>query len=91
MIVVLVTAVVSVYLHYETDENARKTTISRWLGKKCLGPVLADSVRRVFRNTSIFFLAKLLLLARKKIPLVIYAIYTNRFILLLQLLYQDFS
>ena len=34
MIVMLATAVVSVFLHTETAENVWKTSISRWLGKK---------------------------------------------------------
>ena len=54
MIVVIATAVVSVFLHTET--NAGKTAISRRLGKKFFGSCLADRAGWIIRNTGIFFL-----------------------------------
>ena len=38
------------------DQNAKKTEISRILGKKFLGSGLADIVGPVIRNMAIFFL-----------------------------------
>ena len=43
-------AVLSVLLHIETDQNARKTEISRRLEKKFLGPVSVGSL-----ETQVFF------------------------------------
>ena len=57
MIVVMATVVVSVLLHTETDQNARKMAISSRLGTRVFGSGLADGVSRVIRNTFFFFLA----------------------------------
>ena len=50
MIAVMATAVLLILLHIETDQNARKTEISRRLEKKFLGRVSVGS-----SETQVFF------------------------------------